>query len=75
MSQYVTSTSDKKKKTALLLCIFLGWLGIHYFYVGRWGKGFLYMFTIGFFVFGWWFDIYKIATGGFRDNAGAPLRE
>ena len=35
MANYVTNTSDKKKGTALILCIFLGWMGAHYFYVGR----------------------------------------
>ncbi len=75
MSKYVTNTSDKKKNTALMLCIFLGWAGAHQFYVGKWGKGFLYLFTFGFFMIGWIADVIKILTGAFRDNVGAPLRE
>jgi restriction system protein len=75
MSVYTTQTSDKKKSTALWLCIFGGMLGLHQFYVGNIGKGLLYCFTGGLFVFGWIIDIIKIATGGFRDNVGAPLRE
>jgi len=75
MANYVTSTSDKSKKTALLLCVFLGWIGIHYFYVGRIGMGILYLFTFGFCGIGWIVDIIKIAMGSFRDNVGAPLRE
>ena len=75
MSNYVTMTSDKKKTTALILCIFLGMFGAHYFYVGRIGKGVLALCTVNFFGVGWILDIIKIATGGFRDNAGAPLRE
>lgn len=75
MSNYVTTTSDKNKNTALLLCIFLGWAGAHQFYVGKWGKGFLYLFTVGLFMIGWVVDIFKILTGSFRDNVGAPLRE
>lgn len=75
MANYVTSTSDKSKKTALLLCVFLGWIGIHYFYVGRIGMGLLYFFTFGFCGIGWIVDIIKIAMGSFRDNVGAPLRE
>ena len=39
MSQYVTYPSDKKKGTALLLCIFLGLLGVHNFYAGYTGRG------------------------------------
>ena len=72
---YNVLTSEKKKKTALLLCIFGGMLGLHYFYVGRIGKGFLYMFTAGLFCLGWFYDIIPISTGGFKDNAGAPLRK
>lgn len=75
MSNYVTNTSDKKKKTALMLCIFLGWAGVHQFYVDKWEKGFLYLFTVGLFMIGWFVDLIKILTGSFRDNVGAPLRE
>lgn len=75
MSNYVTQTSDKKKTTALLLCIFLGFFGVHLFYVGRIGKGILYLLTGGLFAVGWIIDIISIATGSFRDNVGAPLRE
>lgn len=74
MAHYQTMTSDKNKDTALLLCIFGGIIGLHQFYVGKIGKGLLYMFTGGLFVFGWIGDILKIMLGNFRDNAGAPLR-
>jgi len=74
MANYVTSTSDKSKTTALILCIFLGLFGAHYFYVGRYGRGVLYMFTGGLFVIGWILDIIKILNGTFVDNVGAPLR-
>ena len=74
MANYVTSTSDKSKTTALILGIFLGFVGAHYFYVGRYGRGFLYMFTAGLFVIGWILDIIKIMNGTFVDNVGAPLR-
>lgn len=74
MANYVTGTSDKKKSVALILCIFGGIFGLHYFYVGRIGKGFLYFFTIGLFMFGWIKDIFVILFGNFRDNLGTPLR-
>ena len=75
MSSYVTITSDKKKFIALLLCIFGGYLGLHLFYVGRIGKGILYIFTAGLCGIGWLIDIFMIATGAFRDNVGNPLRQ
>lgn len=77
MSNYVTNTSDKSKKTALILCCigFLGIGGLHYFYVGRIGKGILYICTVGFFFIGTIMDLIKISTGSFTDNVGAPLRE
>ena len=74
MANYVTGTSDKSKKKALMLCIFLGYFGIHYFYVGRIGRGLLAMCTMNFFMIGWFLDIFKIMLGTFVDNVGAPLR-
>lgn len=73
--QYIVHTSSKSKTTALLLCIFGGYLGLHDFYVGRIGKGILMMLTGGLFFIGWIVDIIKIASGSFLDNAGAPLRK
>ena len=73
--QYVVQTSSKSKMTALLLCIFLGGLGVHRFYVGKVGTGVLYIFTAAIFGFGWLFDIIKIATGTFTDASGAPLNK
>jgi len=75
MANYVTMTSDKKKGTALLLCLFLGWLGAHRFYVGKIGTGLLYALTFGFFFIGIVIDFFSILFGSFRDNVGAPLRE
>lgn len=77
MANYVTNTSDKSKKTAMILCClgFAGIGGLHYFYVGKYGKGLLYLCTVGFFMVGTIKDTISIASGGFRDNVGAPLRE
>lgn len=75
MANYMTMTSDKSKKTALILCIAAGFLGAHNFYVGKVSRGLLYLFTVGLFGFGWISDIIGISTGSFRDNAGAPLRQ
>jgi restriction system protein len=75
MANYVTQTSDKKKGTALILCLLFGWLGFHQFYVGRIGKGLLYMCTMGLFFIGVVLDFISILMGNFRDNVGVPLRE
>ncbi|WP_253200658.1 TM2 domain-containing protein [Clostridium sp. CF012] len=37
----------KSKMMALLLCIFLGWLGGHKFYEGKTLMGIIYLFTFG----------------------------
>lgn len=75
MSNFVTGTSHKSRKTALILCVFGGMLGLHNFYVGRYGRGFFYLLTAGGFMFGWFFDIIKILLGRFRDQYGNYLVE
>ena len=75
MAEFVTNTSDKKRLVALLLCIFLGEFGAHQFYIGKIGKGILYMCTFGLFGIGILIDFIKICVGSFKDNVGAPLRE
>jgi len=59
--------------TTLLLSIFLGYLGVHRFYVGRTGSGIAMLLTFG--GCGIWtiVDIIMIATGSFTDANGQPL--
>lgn len=66
--------SKKSKKVALLLCIFLGGLGAHRFYVGKVGTGILYLCTGGVFGIGWIMDIIFIATGSFKDEFSLVLK-
>lgn len=73
MSEDVNDKSDKSKTTALLLCFFLGALGVHCFYVGRTGKWILYLFTLGLIGIGPIVDLVLIATGEFRDKVGRRL--
>ena len=77
MRSYVTNTSDKKRKTAIILtCLgFIGFAGLQHFYVGRWGKGFLYLCTLGLCFIGTTIDLIKLLFGTFTDNVGVPLRE
>ena len=75
-TNFMTQTSHKQRKTALILCClgFVGLGGLHYFYVGRYGKGLLYFLTAGLFMFGTAIDLLKILPGGFTDSTGLPLR-
>jgi TM2 domain-containing membrane protein YozV len=67
------AVSPKSKNMALILAIFLGYLGVHRFYVGKIGTGLLYFFTGGLYGVGWILDIIQIVSGNFRDNHGLPL--
>ena len=62
--------SDKSRMTALLLCVFAGFLGLHRFYVGRTGSGVLWFVTFGLFSVGWIYDLVMVATGEFVDDQG-----
>ncbi len=73
--QTAPDQGQKDRTTALLLCIFLGFLGVHRFYVGKSGTGILWLFTGGLCYIGWIVDIILIATGSFTDSMGRPLKK
>jgi TM2 domain-containing membrane protein YozV len=58
---------------AVLLCFFLGVLGVHRFYVGKIGTGILQLVTLG--GFGIWvlIDFIMILVGAFKDKQGQDL--
>lgn len=60
-SGYTRSGKLVNKWTALILCIFFGYFGVHKFYEGKTGLGVLYLFTFGLFGIGWIADIIIIA--------------
>jgi hypothetical protein len=68
-------TSGKRRSIALILCVLFGLLGGHLFYVGRAGKGVLYVFTFGLFFIGVVVDFFQILAGSFKDSFGTTLRE
>ncbi|MEI7444150.1 MAG: TM2 domain-containing protein [Burkholderiales bacterium] len=45
---------------AWLLLTFLGVLGIHRFYLGKWGTGLLWLLTGGLFLVGWLYDFWTL---------------
>ena len=62
--------SPKSRLACLLLCIFLGLLGAHRFYVRKTGTAILMLVTFG--GLGVWYivDLIFIVCGIFRDNEG-----
>lgn len=74
MATTAGNMSDKGFVPALLLCFFLGVLGVHRFYVGKIGTGILMLLTLG--GFGIWqiIDFVMIAVGSFTDKDGRALR-
>ena len=63
----------KSKWIAFFLCLILGWLGVHRFYVGKIGSGILYALTFGCLGLGWFMDLFAILCGAFRDKNGFPI--
>lgn len=59
--------------TALLLCIFLGFFGIHRFYTGNIGIGIAQALTLGGCGIWWLVNIILIVAGTYRDGNGNPL--
>ncbi len=62
--------SEKNWVATLLLCFFLGSLGVHRFYVGKIGTGILWLITLGFLGIGTLVDFIKIIIGKFTDKDG-----
>ena len=65
--------SNKNTIVALVLCVLVGILGVHRFYVGKVGTGILWVLTLGLAGVGWIVDIVKIAKGQFTDRQGRAL--
>ena len=64
----------KNKWLAFALCIFLGYFGVHRFYVGKIGTGVLWLLTFGVFGAGWLMDCLLILLGRFEDKYGIQLK-
>ena len=68
-----TTTSTTDWLTLFLLTFFVGVLGVHRFYVGKIGTGFLMLLTLG--GLGVWFlvDLILVVTGQFTNKDGEKL--
>jgi len=66
--------SDKDYLAMILLCFFLGTLGVHRFYAGKIGTGILMLVTLG--GLGIWqiIDLIMIIVGNFRDADGYLIK-
>ena len=66
--------SEKNFVSALVLCILVGQLGVHRFYVGKIGTGVAMLLTLG--GLGIWqlIDTIMIATQKFTDSDGAVIK-
>lgn len=64
------NASPKSRLVALLLCIFLGFWGVHRFYLGKIGTGIVWCLTFGCIYVGWIVDIIMLACGKMTDKDG-----
>ena len=69
-----STISEKSFVATLVLCLLIGGLGVHRFYVGKIGTGIVMLLTLG--GLGIWtlIDIIMIAVQKFKDSDGLPIK-
>ena len=67
-------TSEKGFVPTVMLCFFLGALGVHRFYVGKIGTGIVQLLTLG--GLGIWalVDFIMVVTGNFKDSQRMTIK-
>ena len=71
---WVDEISDKDFLPTLILCFFVGMLGIHRFYAGKVGTGILMLLTLGGLGFWTIIDFIIIVLGNFKDSDGLKIK-
>lgn len=66
-------TNMKSKMVTLALCLFVGYLGAHRFYLGKIGSGVAQLLTCGGLGIWWAVDLIMIALGKMTDSEGRAL--
>ena len=64
------SKSSKSGKITLALCFFLGLIGVHYIYLGRYWRAVAYLLTLGGFGTFWVVDMFCLFLSGLKDANG-----
>lgn len=59
---------DKSLGLAYLLWFFVGFFGVHHFYLGKVGRGIGYLLTFGWFLVGWLVDLFTLSSQVKRIN-------
>jgi len=74
-AKFSAGVSEKGITPTSLLCFFLGFLGLHRFYVGKYLTGILMLVTLG--GLGIWqlIDFARITVGSFKDKNGLHLKQ
>jgi TM2 domain-containing membrane protein YozV len=70
----LSGTNNESAVLLLVVCILVGWLGVHRFMVGKIGTGVLMLLTLGGWFIWWIIDIIYIATGNFTDKKGKKIK-
>ncbi|BCY13903.1 TM2 domain-containing protein [Actinoplanes sp. L3-i22] len=62
MTQAVATSSPKQVGLAYVLWFFFGAIGVHQFYLGKTGRGLLYLFTLGILGIGCLIDLFTLPS-------------
>lgn len=65
----VYARPGKSLGVAYLLWFFLGFLGVHHFYLGKWQRGLWYLVTFGLLLIGLFVDLFTLPSQVKLENA------